>query len=120
MIVMYESLSRALDAFNANRIDEEQVEWHELVSEIKNPLDEKEVMSLIIDLYEDACEKLYKLPRTDRQGLVSPTLYKVQHDLPVFIKGYRFYDASYQSPLIFSIKIVINLFPPAIQKRFNT
>lgn len=53
MVVMFESLSRALDAFNANRIEAEQMEWHELIKDINDPLDEKEVMRLIIDLYED-------------------------------------------------------------------
>ena len=50
---MFESLSKALDAFNANRIEAEQMEWHELIKDINDPLDEKEVMRLIIDLYED-------------------------------------------------------------------
>ena len=54
MVVMFESLSRALDAFNANRIEDEQMEWHEVVKDIKNPMDEIEVMRVIIDLYEDA------------------------------------------------------------------
>jgi hypothetical protein len=54
IMVMFESLSRALDAFNANRVEDEQMEWHELVADINNPLDEREVMRLIIDLYEDA------------------------------------------------------------------
>ena len=53
MVVMFESLSKALDAFNANRIEAEQMEWHELIKDINDPLDEKEVMRLIIDLYED-------------------------------------------------------------------
>ena len=53
-MVMFENLSRALDAFNANRVEAEQMEWHELVADINNPLDEREVMRLIIDLYEDA------------------------------------------------------------------
>ena len=51
---MYESLSKALDAFNSNRIESERMEWHEVVQDIQNPLDEIEVMRLIIDLYEDA------------------------------------------------------------------
>lgn len=54
MVVMYESLSRALDAFNTNRIEDERMEWHELIQDIQNPLDEKEVMRLIIELYENA------------------------------------------------------------------
>lgn len=54
MVVMYEHLSRALDVFNANRVEAEQMEWHEVIADIQNPLDEIEVMRLIIDLYEDA------------------------------------------------------------------
>ena len=53
MVVMFENLSRALDAFNAKRVESEQMEWHELIADIENPLDENEVMRLIIDLYED-------------------------------------------------------------------
>lgn len=56
MIVMFEQLSRALDVFNGSRIESEQVEWHELIKDIKDPLDENEVMRMIIMLYEDACE----------------------------------------------------------------
>lgn len=54
MVIMFESLSKALDAFNANRIEAEQMEWYELIKDIENPLDEKEVMEIIISLYEDA------------------------------------------------------------------
>lgn len=54
MVVMFEHLSKALDTFNSNRIETEQMEWHELIKDIADPLDEKEVMRLIIDLYEDS------------------------------------------------------------------
>ena len=54
MVVMYENLSRALDAFNASRVEEEQMEWHEVIADISNPLDDREVMRLIIELYEEA------------------------------------------------------------------
>lgn len=54
MVVMFEKLSRALDAFNAVRVEHERMEWHELIQDIENPLDENEVMSLIIELYEEA------------------------------------------------------------------
>ncbi len=54
MVIMYESLSRAVDAFNANRVEGEQMEWHEVIADIENPLDDREIMRLIIDLYEDA------------------------------------------------------------------
>lgn len=54
MIIMFEKLSRALDAFNAARVENERMDWHELVAEIKDPLDEKEVLHLIVELYEEA------------------------------------------------------------------
>ena len=54
MVVMFERLSRALDAFNAARVETERVDWHELISDLENPLDEKEVMNLIVELYEEA------------------------------------------------------------------
>lgn len=54
MVVMFERLSRALDAFNEARVETEQMEWHELIADIENPLDEKEVMLRIIELYEEA------------------------------------------------------------------
>lgn len=54
MVVMYENLSKALDAFNANRVEGEQMEWHEVMADIQNPLDDREIMRLIIDLYEEA------------------------------------------------------------------
>ena len=53
MVILFEKLSRAVDAFNANRIEGEQVEWHEVVRSIENPLDKVEVMELIIELYEE-------------------------------------------------------------------
>jgi arginine repressor len=51
---MFEKLSRALDAFNAVRVENERMDWHELVAEIEDPLDEKEVLRLIVELYEEA------------------------------------------------------------------
>lgn len=54
MVVMFVELSKALDAFNANRIESEQVEWHELVKVLNDPYDRVEVMELIIELYEEA------------------------------------------------------------------
>lgn len=54
LIVMFERLSRALDAFNAARVENEQMEWHELIADIENPLDEREVLNLIVELYEEA------------------------------------------------------------------
>lgn len=54
MVIMFEKLSRALDAFNAVRVENERMDWHELIQDIENPLDENEVMRLIIELYEEA------------------------------------------------------------------
>ncbi len=54
MVVLFEKLSRAIDAFNANRIESEQVEYFEVIKELENPLDENEVMQLIIELYEES------------------------------------------------------------------
>ena len=54
LVVMFEKLSRALDAFNAARVESEQMEWHELVADIENPLDEREVLLRIVELYEEA------------------------------------------------------------------
>lgn len=54
MVIYFEKLSRALDAFNDARVESERMEWHELVSDIENPLDEREVLLRIVDLYEEA------------------------------------------------------------------
>lgn len=54
MVVMFERLSRALDAFNEARVESERMDWAELIQDIENPLDENEVMKVIIELYEEA------------------------------------------------------------------
>ena len=54
MVIHFEKLSKALDAFNDARTETERMEWHELVAEIENPLDEVEVLHLIVELYEDS------------------------------------------------------------------
>lgn len=54
MVVMFSELSKAVDAFNANRVETEQVEFWEVVKEISDPLDENEVMRLIIELFLEA------------------------------------------------------------------
>lgn len=54
MVIHFEKLSRALDAFNDVRVENERMEWHELIADIENPLDEKEVLLRIVDLYEEA------------------------------------------------------------------
>lgn len=54
MVIHFEKLSRALDAFNDVRVENERMEWHELIEDLENPLDEKEVLHRIIELYEEA------------------------------------------------------------------
>lgn len=54
MVIHFEKLSRALDAFNDARVESERMAWHELVADIENPLDEREVLLRIIELYEEA------------------------------------------------------------------
>lgn len=54
MVIHFEKLSRALDAFNAARVEGERLDWHELIQDISDPLNEKEVLNLIVELYEEA------------------------------------------------------------------
>lgn len=54
MVIHFEKLSKALDAFNENRVENERMEWHELIQDISDPLDEVEVLNLIVELYEEA------------------------------------------------------------------
>ena len=50
MVIHFEKLSRAVDAYNAHRIESEQVEYWEIVKGIENPLDPLEVYETISDL----------------------------------------------------------------------
>ena len=61
MVIHFEKLSRAIDAFNSVRVEEEQVSYAEIVSEIENPLDELEVLRLIVELLLEATEDMYKV-----------------------------------------------------------
>ena len=61
LVIHFEKLSRAIDAFNSTRVEEEQVSYEEIVSEIENPLDELEVLRVITELLLDATENLYKV-----------------------------------------------------------
>lgn len=61
MVIHFEKLSRAIDAFNSIRVEEEQVSYAEVVSEIENPLDELEVLRVIVDLLLEATEDMYKV-----------------------------------------------------------
>ena len=61
LVIHFEKLSRAIDAFNSTRVEEEQVSFAEIVSEIENPLDELEVLKLIVELLLEATEDMYKV-----------------------------------------------------------
>lgn len=54
MVIHFEKLSKALDVYNANRIETEQVEFKDIVPDLNNPLDSEEVLQLIVSLYEEA------------------------------------------------------------------
>lgn len=51
MFELYAQLSKAVDVFNARVIEEEQVEYYEVLEMLEDRKDEKEVMELIISLY---------------------------------------------------------------------
>ena len=61
MVIHFEKLSRAIDAFNSTRVEEEQVSFAEIVSEIENPLDELEILRLITELLLEATEEMHKV-----------------------------------------------------------
>lgn len=54
MVIHFEKLSKAIDIFNANRVEEEQIEFKDVVGDIEDPLDPVEVLTLITELYEEA------------------------------------------------------------------
>lgn len=54
MVIHFEKLSKALDAFNNARVEHEQMSFAELIQDIEDPLDELEIYKLIVELYEDA------------------------------------------------------------------
>lgn len=54
MVIHFEKLSKAIDVFNENRIEEERIEFCDVVGDIENPLDPIEVLTLITELYEEA------------------------------------------------------------------
>ena len=51
MFELYAELSKAVDVFNARVVEQEQVEYYEVLEMIEDRHNEKEVMSLIIKLY---------------------------------------------------------------------
>lgn len=54
MVIHFEKLSKALDVYNANRIESEQIEFCDIVPDISDPLNSEEVLQLIVELYEEA------------------------------------------------------------------
>lgn len=50
MVIHFEKLSRALDIYNANRIESEQIEFCDVVGGLNNRLDSEEVLETIVDL----------------------------------------------------------------------
>lgn len=53
MIIHFEKLSRALDIYNANRIESEKMEFSDIVGGLNNRLDSEEVLETIVDLLLD-------------------------------------------------------------------
>lgn len=54
MFELYAQLSKAADVFNSMVVDEEQLEYHEVLDMIEDRCNEKEVMQLIINLYSQS------------------------------------------------------------------
>lgn len=54
MFEFYAKLSKATDFFNSQRVEEEHIEYYEVLKMIKNKHDENEVMKVIIDLYSNS------------------------------------------------------------------
>jgi len=54
MFELYSQLSKATDFFNSVRAEEEQLEYFEILEMLNNRHDEKEVMQLIISLYNQS------------------------------------------------------------------
>lgn len=54
MVIHFEKLSKAIDVFNSNRIETEQIEFCDVVGDIENPLDPVEVYEVITDLLLEA------------------------------------------------------------------
>lgn len=54
MFELYVELSKAADVFNSKRVEEEQLEYYEILEMINERHNEKEVMQLIIKLYSQS------------------------------------------------------------------
>ena len=51
MFHLFAELSKATDAFNDSRVEQEQLEYYEVLDMLEDRHNEKEVMELIINLY---------------------------------------------------------------------
>lgn len=54
MFELYAELSKAADVFNESRVEEEQLEYSEVLQMIEDRHNEQEVMRLIINLYSQS------------------------------------------------------------------
>ena len=54
MVIHFEKLSKAIDVFNSNRIETEQIEFKDVIGDLENPLDPIEVYEVITDLLLEA------------------------------------------------------------------
>lgn len=54
MFELYAKLSKAADFFNSARPEHEQLEYYEVLEMIEDRYNEKEVMGLIINLYNQS------------------------------------------------------------------
>ena len=54
MFDLYSQLSKATDFFNSVRDEGNQIEYYEVLDMVKNRYDEKEIMELIIELYNQS------------------------------------------------------------------
>ena len=69
MFRLYAQLSKATDFFNSVRTEEEELEYHEVLNMIKDRYNEKEVMELIISLYNQSHWKEKPSKRCRIKGL---------------------------------------------------
>lgn len=54
MFPLYAQLSKAVDTFNESRIEDEQIEYYEVLDMIQDRQSEKELMQLIIKFYSES------------------------------------------------------------------
>ena len=54
MFELYAELSKAADVYNAHVVENEQLEYYEILNMIEDRYNEKEVMQMIIKLYSQS------------------------------------------------------------------